>query len=203
MGRVFVLLACAATLSACSSSSLPSFDLPTFKSAGGSTQVRVEFRPPGAEARGAGAGPGCRTPCMLSIPDSGLSSVTFSLPGYVPQNVPVRVSMAQQSSQRIMENGVPEPTVVIDPNPVFAQLEVAPPPAPPPKKKAPPKKKPPPVAAAPMQQPPTAQQQPMQQPPGFGPLPQQQPGFPLRLAASGLLDRPRTASMNAAIGAGA
>lgn len=173
MSRTIALLAGAMCLSACSYLSLPSFDTPSVGSAGGTTPVRVESDPPGAEAR-AGSGPGCRTPCTLAIPDGGLSSITISLAGYVPQNVPVRVTRLQQT-QSLNESGVDEPTISIDPNPVFAQLELAPPPPPPAKKKAPPKRKP--QAAAAPAQPPPAQQQPPQQQPGFGPPPQQQPGF--------------------------
>ena len=179
MSRIFALLAGALCLSACSYLGLPSIDTPSFGSgsAAGTTHVRVESEPSGAEVRYSGAGPACRTPCTLAIPDSGLSSVTFSLTGYVPQSVPVRVTRLQQSHS-LNEGGVDEPTISIDPNPVFAELELAPPP-PPPKKKAPPKRKPQ-AASASTQTQPAPQQPAQQQPPqqqGFGPPPQQQQGF--------------------------
>jgi hypothetical protein len=137
--------------------------MPSFKSGGAAASVQVESDPPGAEAR-LGPGAGCRTPCSLAISEPGNYSVTLALAGYLPQSVPIRVIRVQQAGN-LTDVGVPE-QVVVDPNPVYAQLELAPPPPPPPKKRAPPKRKPQPAAAQPAQP----------APPPFGPPPQP-PGF--------------------------
>ena len=164
MVRLVALLALGAVLAGCSSLSIPSLG-------GGSNAivvVRAESNPAGAEAR-AQVGAPCRTPCTLEIPASGVSTVTFSLQGYLPQTVSVTVTPSREGAD-LPETGVADQTR-IDPNPVFAQLEVAPPPPPPARRKPPPRKpKPAPVAAQPAPPPPPPAQQ------GFGPPPQQQPG---------------------------
>lgn len=173
MKRVFAVLACGASLSACESFNTSSFDMSgMFKSSPATTEVRVESDPSGAEARGA-TGPGCRTPCTLQLPVSGATTVTFSLQGYLPTSVPVSITTASEAGG-LGDSGVAE-SVRVDPNPVFAQLQIAPPPPPPPRKKAPAKPKPRKPAAAPQaQQAPAPAAQPQQQ--GFGPPQQAQPG---------------------------
>ncbi|MGZ3411663.1 MAG: hypothetical protein ACXWJW_12970 [Xanthobacteraceae bacterium] len=165
MVKLVVLLALGAVLAGCSGLSIPSFG---GSGSGATVVVRAESNPAGAEAR-AQVGAPCRTPCTLEIPASGVSSVTFSLQGYLPQTVSVSVTASREGSD-LPDTGVADQTRV-EPNPVFAQLEVAPPPPPPPvrRKPAPRKPRPAPAAAQPAPPPPPPQQ-------GFGPPPQQQPG---------------------------
>ena len=171
MKRVFAVMACGATLSACGSFNWPSMDMSALKPAPTLAEVRVESEPAGAEAK-ASTGPGCRTPCTLAVPASGATTVTFSLQGYLPTSVPVSVTTLSESGG--MSDAGVSSTLVIDPNPVFAQLQIAPPPPPPPRKKAAPAKPKPKPRAAPQAQ--QAPAPPPQQQQGFGPPQQQQPG---------------------------
>ena len=59
------------------------------KSAPAATTMQFESEPAGAEAR-TSLGQACRTPCTLAVTASEFT-VSFSLPGYQPQTVPVRV----------------------------------------------------------------------------------------------------------------
>src|SRR5581483_10758557 len=97
----------------------------------------------------------CRTPCSLSVPAADFT-VTFNLPGYQPQTVPVRLVTSDAAPDRAAEEAVPTPPRLA-PNPVYAELAPVPPP-PPPKKKAPARKKPaapkPPASAMAPQAPP-------------------------------------------------
>ena len=162
MFRSLVVLAMGTALAGCSSFSIPSMG-------GGSSSsgvsVRAESNPSGAEAR-AQSGATCRTPCTLDLPASGAIPVTFTLQGYLPQTAIVNVSVTRESAD-LPDSGTGA-QISIEPNPVFAQLELAPPPPPPPRKKPAPRKPKPQPAQAPPPPPPPAQ--------GFGPPPQQ-PGF--------------------------
>jgi hypothetical protein len=180
MKRVFAVLACGSLLAGCESfnMSMPSFD--AFKPAPEQASVRIESEPAGAEAKGP-TGAACRTPCSLALPANGVSNVTVSLQGYLPQTLPVNITSAHEPGE-LSESGAPD-QFRIDPDPVVATLEVAPPPPPPPRKKKPaPRAKPKPRAAAPA----PAQQQAAPPPPpappppisGFGPPnPPAQGGF--------------------------
>lgn len=123
MIRVFVLIASAAMLGGCASSWMPSTDWIPTGSLGSPQPVslRLESEPPGAEAR-TGAGQACRTPCTLALPPSGDVAVTFSLAGYKPEVVPVKVLMPGDP------RGDPDAvsSVQFNPNPVVAALEPAP-----------------------------------------------------------------------------
>jgi hypothetical protein len=138
MKRVVAIAACGMSLAACSS--MPSwmqFDTPAFmRSAPAATTMQFESEPAGAEAR-TSLGQSCRTPCSVAVTASDFT-VSFALPGYQPQTVPVRVATP--------EGGEGEARLV--PNPVFVELLPA---APPPPMKKPPakKRKPRPVAAHP------------------------------------------------------
>jgi hypothetical protein len=79
----------------------------------------VDSEPPGAEAR-VPTGASCRTPCSLPVVPSPDLAVSFILPGFLPQTIPVQVIAAD-----FREYGG---QVRFNPNPVFAQLEPAPPP---------------------------------------------------------------------------
>jgi hypothetical protein len=135
MKRVVVIAACGLSLAACSS--MPGwmqFDLP--KAAPAATTMQFESEPAGAEAR-TSVGQFCRTPCSLAVTASEFT-VTFALPGFQPQTVPVRVVASNEAPDQSGEETA-GPRLV--PNPVFVQLQpVAPPAAR--KKPAPAKKKP-------------------------------------------------------------
>jgi hypothetical protein len=152
MKRVIAIVACGLSVAACSStpSWMPDLSLP--KPSGGSTTVQLESDPPGAEAR-TSAGQTCRTPCALAVPESDFT-VTFSMPGFQPQSVPVRLVVSSDAPDVALEAPTPQPPRLV-PNPVYAELRPAPPPAvkkkpaPPPKKRPKPTPKPAPAAAAP------------------------------------------------------
>jgi hypothetical protein len=127
MRRVALIAACSLALAGCSSTDwLPSMSL------GGGVELKLDSDPPGAEAR-TSEGPACRTPCAVTIPARDEITVTFDLPGYLPQTIPVRLQSPGGLGADPEFAGVAQ----FVPNPVFAQLEPAPPPVA--KKKAKPK----------------------------------------------------------------
>ena len=137
MRRVIAIAVAGASLSSCSS--MPSLDM--FKSAPPSMQVQLESAPPGADAK-TSLGPGCKTPCSVSVPapDTGGFSVSYALNKYQPATVQVQVIRSS--------GGLTDPaTATTDPNPVFAELQPQGPPPKPPRK--PMRPKPPKAAAAP------------------------------------------------------
>src|SRR6201996_5031961 len=115
MRRVIVIAVTGMSLAGCSS-----FSMDSFKPTPPPVQVQLESTPPGADAR-TSLGPGCKTPCAVSVPapDTGFS-VTFLLPKFEPATVQVNV----------IRN--PDGATLTDPNPVFAELRPA---GPPPKAK--------------------------------------------------------------------
>ena len=156
MRRVIAIVACGFSLTACTSSWMPSFDMPSF---GGSSSsvvaVAVESDPPGAEARVAGGGQGCRTPCTLSVTPTGPFAISVALNGYVAQSVPVR--LVQPEEPRLGSDETGAGALRVDPNPVYVELERAPTPVPPAvKKKQPPKRTPTAFAPAAVRAPTTA-----------------------------------------------
>jgi hypothetical protein len=135
MRSVLALASIAGLLAGCSS-----FSLDSFKPAPQLVAVQLESAPPGADAT-TSLGPGCKTPCSVSIPapDAGFT-VTFALPKFQPVTVPVQVI-------RNPGDFTTPATTVIEPSPVFAELRPA---GPPPRAKSMrPKKKKPKTAAAP------------------------------------------------------
>src|SRR4051794_13331115 len=92
MSRVIAVLACGFILTGCSSSWMPSMDMPGFGGSSGahSASLAVESDPPGAEAR-ASSGATCRTPCRLDVTASDALTVNIALNGYVPKSVPIHV----------------------------------------------------------------------------------------------------------------
>jgi hypothetical protein len=137
MRRVIAIAVAGASLAGCSS--LPSLDY--FKSTPPTIQVQLESNPPGADAR-TSVGPGCKTPCSVSLPAPDASfSVNYTLNKYQPATVPVQVV---KNPGDFTNPG----TTTTDPNPVFAELQ---PMAPEPKAHRPRPKKPkaPKAAAAP------------------------------------------------------
>src|SRR3954469_14200602 len=135
MRRVFAIAVAGASLAGCSS-----FSFDSFRSAPPPIQVQLESVPSGAEAT-TSAGPGCKTPCSIEVtaPDAGFT-VTFAMPKFQPVTVPVQVI-------RNPGDFTSPPTTIIEPSPVFAELQPA---GPPPKARKPirPKKPKPPKAAA-------------------------------------------------------
>jgi len=125
-------------------SSMPSwmqFDLP--KAAPAATTMQFESEPAGAEAR-TSLGQSCRTPCSVAVTANEFT-VSFALPGYHPQTVPVRVvAPTEPRDQNSTDPDALAPRLV--PNPVFVQLQSAGPAAA--QRKPAPKKKPKPAPRA-------------------------------------------------------
>lgn len=131
MRRVIVIALSGTALAGCSSLSWD-----TFKPAPLVVQLQLESVPSGAEAR-ASTGQTCKTPCSVAVPasDAGFS-VSFALPRFHPETVPVQVINIPG------DLGSPD-VLKVDPNPVVVQLRPAGPPPKPvrakPKKPKPPK----------------------------------------------------------------
>jgi len=106
------------SLGGCSSTSFSDY----FKSTPPTIQVQLESQPSGADAK-TSLGPGCKTPCSVSVPaPDGSFSVSYTLAKYQPATVPVNV---------IKNPGdlTTPATTTTDPSPVFAELQpVGPPP---------------------------------------------------------------------------
>ena len=130
MKRVVAIAACGMSLAACSS--MPSWMQFDTKSAPAATTMQFESEPAGAEAR-TSLGQACRTPCTQTVTATEFT-VSFSLPGYQPQTVPVRVVASADGSDAEGARLVP--------NPVFVELQPGSPAPAPVKKPAPMKKKP-------------------------------------------------------------
>jgi hypothetical protein len=141
MRRVLAIAAAATTLAGCSSfSSSDTFSY--FRSTPPTVQLQLESSPPGADAR-TSLGPGCKTPCRVSItpPDGGFT-VSYSMGNMPPISVPVQV---------IREPGgtFSADTFRVTPNPVVAELRPPPPPPTARKPMRPKRKKPRPAPADP------------------------------------------------------
>jgi len=137
MRRVIVIGVAGLGLAGCSS-----FSLDAFKSAPPPLQVQLDSTPQGADAR-TSLGPGCKTPCSVSVtaPESGGFTVNYTLNKFQPATVQVNII---RTPGDLLTAG----TMTIDPNPVVAELQ---PVGPPPKamRHRPKKPKPPKTAAAP------------------------------------------------------
>jgi hypothetical protein len=124
MSRALVLLAVSLALTGCSSFA-PGDWLPTLPTtmptlplgSGGGVAVRLDSNPPGADAR-TSLGPGCRTPCSVTVPAAEGFTVTFARAGFQTQTV-------QVSALRTGGLGSEPVSVQIDPNPVFVELAPA------------------------------------------------------------------------------
>lgn len=107
----------AGSLGGCSSFSLGTVT-DYFKSTPPPIQVQIESTPPGAEAK-TSLGPGCKTPCSVSVsPSDNAFTVTYTLNKFQQATVPVTVirNPGDFTSPAI---------TTIDPNPVFAELQPA------------------------------------------------------------------------------
>ena len=113
MRRIIAIAVAGAGLAGCSSLSLDSF-----KPAPLMVKVALESAPPGADAT-TSLGPACKTPCSVDVPapDAGFS-VTFASPKFQPITVPVQVI-------RNPGDYASPPTTIIEPSPVFAELQPA------------------------------------------------------------------------------
>ncbi|UFZ08203.1 hypothetical protein LQG66_00650 [Bradyrhizobium ontarionense] len=114
MRRVIAIAVAGAGLAGCSS-----FSMDAFKMAPTEVPVQLDSVPQGADAK-TSLGPGCKTPCSVSVPapDSGFS-VTFTMDRYQPATVPVQVIRNTGDFNN-------SPPVVMEPNPVVAELLPAP-----------------------------------------------------------------------------
>jgi hypothetical protein len=140
MKRAVAITAVGLSMAGCSSMpSMPSLSL------GGPSATTVQFEsvPPGAEAK-TSTGQTCRTPCAQAIAADEFT-VTFTLNGYQPQTIPVRIAA---SLEPIDPNTGRMPAPRLVPNPVYAELQPVPPP-PPPRRRTAPKPRQPPVAQQP------------------------------------------------------
>jgi len=139
MRRVIVIAAAGLSLAGCSSLS---WDV--FKSTPPPVQLQLESNPPGADAR-TSLGPGCKTPCSVTVPMSEGSEFTVSyvMDKFQPATIPARVI-------RTPGDWTSSGSARIDPNPIFAELQrMGPPPKPPRKKHGPRKPRAPRGATAP------------------------------------------------------
>ena len=107
--RNIVIVAAGLGLAGCSSSSMPEM----FRSTPPAVTVQLESLPPGADAR-TSTGQGCKTPCSVSVVAENNFTVTFALPKYQSETVPVQIIRDPSN-----------PGVTIDPNPVYAELQPA------------------------------------------------------------------------------
>ena len=82
----------------------------------GTIEVVLQSAPSGADAI-TSLGPGCKTPCSVSVPSpTDDFSVSYTLKGYQPMTIPVRIT---RSAGSLMT----PPFTSLNPDPVVAQLE--------------------------------------------------------------------------------
>jgi hypothetical protein len=122
MIRAALLCGCCIALAGCVATGFPTAFVPTgsVRAAATEVSVSVESEPAGAEARASSGGQTCRTPCTLRVPAQDFS-VTFTLEGYQPETVPVRVVDVRSDA----ETGA---AISVEPNPVVAELRPSAPP---------------------------------------------------------------------------
>jgi hypothetical protein len=107
--RIIVIAAAGLGLAGCSSFSMPEM----FKTTPPAVTVQLESLPPGADAR-TSTGQSCKTPCSVSVVADNNFTVTFALPKYQPETVPVQIIRDPAN-----------PGATVDPNPVYAELQPA------------------------------------------------------------------------------
>ena len=100
--------------------------MPSLSMGGANVSLTIESDPPGADARTSN-GASCRTPCMIPVAADREFTVSYSLPGYLPQVIPVR-PRTPDAVQPEVEAGGALPAADLAPNPVYAQLQPVPPP---------------------------------------------------------------------------
>jgi hypothetical protein len=113
MRRLALVLAATAALGGCASFSMDSLAPQPVP-----VSIQLDSIPPGADAV-TSAGPGCRTPCSVSVPaNSGTLSVTFTQAKFQPMTVPVTITS--------VPGDFTTPAITnIDPNPVIAEMQPA------------------------------------------------------------------------------
>src|SRR5947209_11804221 len=89
MRRVIVSAVAGLGLAGCSSFSTDSLTAFSFKPTPPTVAAQIDSIPSGAHAN-TSPGPGCRTPCSVSVPAENFT-VTFTLARYQPLTVPVQV----------------------------------------------------------------------------------------------------------------
>jgi hypothetical protein len=136
MRRVIVIALAGFGLAGCSS-----FSMDAFRSTPPPVTVQLESAPQGAIAV-TSLGPGCKTPCSVSVPAADSFTVTYTLNKFQPMTVPVQVI-------RIPGDFSTPASTAVDPNPVVAELQPAGPPPRAVRKPLRPKKPKPKPAAAP------------------------------------------------------
>jgi PEGA domain len=114
LDRAFALVICGLGMAACSS--MPSFD--SLKPKPETTVLLIESNPAGAEARSS-LGRICRTPCTMTIATAGDFTISFARDGYEPQTVTVHSTMSEGDFMSA-------PSPVLDPSPVYVNLEPLP-----------------------------------------------------------------------------
>jgi hypothetical protein len=112
MRRVILIAVAGLGLAGCSS-----FSMDYFRSAPPPVTVQLESAPQGAEAR-TSLGPGCKTPCSVSVPAAENFTVTYTLNKFQPLTVPVQII-------RIPGDFSTPASATIDPNPVVGELQPA------------------------------------------------------------------------------
>ena len=114
LDRAFDLVMCGLGLAACSST--PGFD--SLKPKPETTVLLIQSNPASAEARSS-LGRICRTPCTMTIGTAGDFTISFARDGYEPQTVTVHSTMSEG-------NYMTAPSPVLDPSPVYVNLEPVP-----------------------------------------------------------------------------
>src|ERR1700730_8180169 len=115
MRRVILIAVAGLGLAGCSS-----FSTDYFRPTPPPVTVQLESAPQGATAV-TSLGPGCKTPCSVSVPAADSFTVTYTLNKFQPLTVPVQVI-------RIPGDFSPPASTTVDPNPVVGELQPAAPP---------------------------------------------------------------------------
>src|ERR1700730_2499999 len=115
MRRVILIAVAGLGLAGCSS-----FSTDYFRPTPPPVTVQLESAPQGANAV-TSLGPGCKTPCSVSVPAADSFTVTYMLNKFQPMTVPVQVI-------RIPGDFSTPASTTVDPNPVVAELQPAAPP---------------------------------------------------------------------------
>src|SRR3954469_18582395 len=114
MRRVIVSAVAGLGLAGCSSFSSDSLSSFLFKPTPPTVSVQIDSMPSGADAK-TSLGPGCRTPCSVSVPAENFT-VTYALNRYQPLTMPVQVI-------NIPGDFSTPASTSIDPNPVVGELQ--------------------------------------------------------------------------------
>ena len=125
MVKYLPIFACGIALAACTNSG------ELMRTATPTVPLQFESDPPGAEIKTSG-GQTCRTPCALAVPAADFQ-VTYSLNGYQPQTVPVKL-IPPEDMRGTEEMGLTGAPPRFDPSPVVAELTKAGPRRAPPKR---------------------------------------------------------------------